>query len=102
MITNELRDKFKKLYYEKFSITLSDEEATVMAMDLVNLMKVLLLSLIHIYLLNKNTDKKRMLFIDEAHKLLVDPEVAIFYRELVKQARKRNVGCLLYTSINGS
>ncbi len=43
MITNELRDKFKKLYYEKFSITLSDEEATVMAMDLVNLMKVLLM-----------------------------------------------------------
>ena len=42
MITNELRDKFKKLYYEKFSITLSDEEATAMAMDLVNLVKVLL------------------------------------------------------------
>lgn len=42
MITNELRDKFKKLYYEKFSITLSDEEATAMSMDLVNLMKVLL------------------------------------------------------------
>lgn len=48
-------------------------------------------------LLNKNTDKKRMLFIDEAHKLLVDPEVAIFYRELVKQARKRNVGVVSIT-----
>ena len=44
MITNELRDKFKKLYYEKFSITLSDEEATAMTVDLVNLMKVLLKS----------------------------------------------------------
>ena len=48
-------------------------------------------------LLNKNTDKKRMLFIDEAHKLLVDPEVAVFYRELVKQARKRNVGVVSIT-----
>lgn len=48
-------------------------------------------------LLNKKTDKKRMLFIDEAHKLLVDHEVAIFYRELVKQARKRNVGVVSIT-----
>ncbi|QQS43859.1 ATP-binding protein [Candidatus Roizmanbacteria bacterium] len=48
-------------------------------------------------LLNKNNDKKRMLFIDEAHKLLVDPEVAVFYRELVKQARKRNVGVVSIT-----
>ncbi len=38
-----------------------------------------------------------MLFIDEAHKLLVDPEVAIFYRELVKQARKRNTGVVSIT-----
>ena len=38
-----------------------------------------------------------MLFIDEAHKLLVDQEVAIFYRELVKQARKRNVGVVSIT-----
>jgi len=42
MVTNEIRDKFKKLYCEKFGITLSDEEATEMAMDLVNLVKVLL------------------------------------------------------------
>jgi type IV secretory pathway VirB4 component len=48
-------------------------------------------------LVNKNNDKKRMLFIDEAHKLLVDPEVAVFYRELVKQARKRNVGVVSIT-----
>ncbi len=48
-------------------------------------------------LINKNNDKKRMLFIDEAHKLLVDQEVAIFYRELVKQARKRNVGVVSIT-----
>lgn len=48
-------------------------------------------------LVNKNNDKRRMLFIDEAHKLLVDPEVAVFYRELVKQARKRNVGVVSIT-----
>lgn len=42
MITKELREKFKKLYYEKFNITLSDEEATEMANDLINLVKVLL------------------------------------------------------------
>ena len=48
-------------------------------------------------LVNKNNDKKRMLFIDEAHKLLTDPEVALFYRELVKQARKRNVGVVSVT-----
>ena len=48
-------------------------------------------------LFNKRTDKKRMLFIDEAHKLLVDDDVAVFYRELVKQARKRNVGVVSIT-----
>lgn len=42
MIDNELREKFKKLYFEKFNIMLSDEEATAMATDLVNLVKVLL------------------------------------------------------------
>ena len=47
--------------------------------------------------LRDDNDKKRMLFIDEAHKLLVDQEVAIFYRELVKQARKRNVGVVSIT-----
>jgi hypothetical protein len=48
-------------------------------------------------LVNKQNDKRRMLFIDEAHKLLVDREVAVFYRELVKQARKRNVGVVSIT-----
>lgn len=48
-------------------------------------------------LVNKSNGKRRMLFIDEAHKLLVDPEVAVFYRELVKQARKRNVGVVSIT-----
>ena len=44
MINTEIRDKFKKLYYEKFNIELSDEEATAMATDLVNLVKVLIKS----------------------------------------------------------
>lgn len=48
-------------------------------------------------LVNQKNGKKRMLFIDEAHKLLVDPEVAVFYRELVKQARKRNIGVVSIT-----
>jgi hypothetical protein len=41
-MNNEIRDKFKKFYYEKFGISLTDEEATEMASDLINLMKVLL------------------------------------------------------------
>ena len=48
-------------------------------------------------LVNKKSDRKRMLFIDEAHKLLKDTEVAIFYREMVKQARKRNLGVVSIT-----
>lgn len=44
MINTEIRDKFKKLYYEKFDIELTDEEATAMATDLVNLVKVLIKS----------------------------------------------------------
>lgn len=42
MISKELLDKFKKLYLEQFNITLTEEEATGMATDLVNLMKVIL------------------------------------------------------------
>ncbi len=42
MISKELLDKFKKLYKEKFDINLTDEQATKMATDLVNLMRVLL------------------------------------------------------------
>ena len=41
-MNNELREKFKKLYLEKFGISLTNEEATEMATDLINLMKVLL------------------------------------------------------------
>ena len=48
-------------------------------------------------LVNKKSDRRRMLFIDEAHKLLVDRNVAIFYREMVKQARKRNLGVVSIT-----
>lgn len=42
MINKELLDKFKKLYKDKFDITLSDEQATRLATDWVNLMKVLI------------------------------------------------------------
>lgn len=42
MISNELLEKFKRLYQEKYNITLSDEETTKMATDFLNLMKVLL------------------------------------------------------------
>lgn len=38
-----------------------------------------------------------MLFIDEAHKLLTDRDVATFYRGIVKQARKRNMGVVSIT-----
>lgn len=46
---------------------------------------------------NKITTRKKMLFIDEAHNLLVDTDVAVFYRKLVKQARKRNMGVVSIT-----
>lgn len=49
------------------------------------------------YLSNKVTKRKKMLFIDEAHNLLVDTDVAVFYRKLVKQARKRNMGVVSIT-----
>lgn len=42
MITKELLEKFKKLYQEQFNISLTDEDATKMATDLVNLMRILL------------------------------------------------------------
>ena len=46
---------------------------------------------------NQVSKKKKMLFIDEAHNLLVDTDVAVFYRKLVKQARKRNMGVVSIT-----
>ena len=42
MISNEMLEKFKKLYLEKYNISLTNEEATRMATDLVNLMRILL------------------------------------------------------------
>lgn len=42
MISNEILEKFKKLYQEKYNVMLTDEETTQMANDLVNLMRVLL------------------------------------------------------------
>lgn len=47
--------------------------------------------------MNKELKKSRMLFIDEAHTLLVDREVAIFYKDIVKRARKRNLGVVSVT-----
>ncbi|HSW96233.1 MAG TPA: hypothetical protein VLF89_00240 [Candidatus Saccharimonadales bacterium] len=41
MVTKETLIKFKNLYKAKFNTDLSDEEATQMATDLINLMKVL-------------------------------------------------------------
>lgn len=42
MISKELVEKFKKLYCEKFNTTPTDEEATKMVTDLINLMRILL------------------------------------------------------------
>jgi conjugal transfer ATP-binding protein TraC len=56
-----------------------------------------LLSSLIWYLANEVSSRKKMLFIDEAHNLLVDQEVAVFYRKLVKQARKRNMGVVSIT-----
>ena len=41
MIRGEIREQFKELYFEKFNIKLTDEEATQMATDLINLVQVL-------------------------------------------------------------
>lgn len=41
MVNKELLDKFKRLYQEEFEITLTDEEATKMSADLINLVRVL-------------------------------------------------------------
>lgn len=56
-----------------------------------------LLSSLIWYLANEISNRKKMLFIDEAHNLLIDEDVAIFYRKLVKQARKRNMGVVSIT-----
>ena len=41
MISKEFLHKFKSLYKEKYDISLKDEEATEMATNFLNLMKVL-------------------------------------------------------------
>jgi len=41
MVRAEIREQFKKLYEEKFHIAITDEEATQMATDLINLVQVL-------------------------------------------------------------
>ena len=48
-------------------------------------------------LVNTVGERKRMLFIDEAHMLLIEKEVAEFYRQLVKVARKRDLGVVSIT-----
>lgn len=42
MISKEYLDKFKKLYKDKYEITLSDEEATELATHFLNLMEILI------------------------------------------------------------
>jgi hypothetical protein len=49
------------------------------------------------HLSNTKSAAKKMLFIDEAHTLLSDTEVGMFYRKLVKQARKRHMGIVSIT-----
>ncbi len=42
MISKEYLDKFKKLYKDKYEITLTDEEATELANHFLNMMEVLI------------------------------------------------------------
>jgi hypothetical protein len=42
MIKKEYLDKFKKLYKDKYDITLSDEETTELATHFLNLMEILI------------------------------------------------------------
>ena len=42
MINEEFLAKFKSLYLDKYNMTLSDEEATKLATDFLNLMTVLI------------------------------------------------------------
>ncbi len=42
MISKERIEEFKKLYFEKFNVQLTDEEATRAATDLINLVRVVL------------------------------------------------------------
>ena len=42
MISKEYLDKFRKLYKDKYNITLSDEETTELATHFLNLMEILI------------------------------------------------------------
>lgn len=42
MISKEYLDKFKKLYKDKYDITLTDEEATELANHFLNMMELLI------------------------------------------------------------
>jgi len=42
MISKEYLDKFKKLYKDKYEITLSDEQVTELATHFLNLMEILI------------------------------------------------------------
>lgn len=42
MISKEYLDKFRKLYKDKYNITLSDEETTELATHFINLMEILI------------------------------------------------------------
>ncbi len=42
MVKQAILDKFKRLYEEKYNITLSDEEVTDLATKFINLMKILI------------------------------------------------------------
>jgi len=42
MISKEYLDKFKKLYKDKYDITLTDEETTELATHFLNLMEILI------------------------------------------------------------
>ncbi len=50
-----------------------------------------------IFSMVKNRNRKKMLFIDEAHVLLENAETAIFYKNLVKRARKYRTGIVSIT-----
>lgn len=43
MVNQAILEKFKRLYQEKYNITLDDEEATDLATKFINLMKILII-----------------------------------------------------------
>ncbi len=58
MIRKEYLDKFKKLYKDKYEITLSDEEATDLATHFLNLMEILIKPKAKRKVVNINTYKE--------------------------------------------